>query len=133
MNLRDEFTKLVSWLHNTGLVDAINRTKNSEELKELWNSFTQTTRLLISEAMEWKRKFNSSKSFIFNPFEEITFPTEITCLIKIMGIDEEEIFFDKYDLQMALKKERKPFSSAIARLMENKPIMNITVEDIFSK
>ena len=133
--IREKFLRLASWLNRTGLVDALNRTKSVEELKELWNRFIQTSRQLITETNEWKRKFyyRKDKLLIFEPFEEIPYPTEIACLIKIMDLDEEEIFWDRCDLQNALKKERKPFSTKVAKLMNDKSIRCIATEDIFSE
>ena len=129
--LKEEFKKLAWLLNNTGLCVALEREENAEDLKDLWKYFQDTNRNLIVAAENWKKNYQSSNLPIFKTFEEVKLPLAVACLIKIMQISEDKLFSDKTDLQAALKKENRPFSKAVASLMDEKAIIEITAEDIF--
>ena len=129
---KEGFLRLLVLLHNTGLANAINRVDNSKDLKNLWKAFLDTNRTFIAKAKKWERE--RQPGFLFETFEEkIPYPTEIFCILKILGIKEEEIFEDPDDFQMSLKRENKPFSTAVAYLMKDKSVLDITAEDFFVK
>ena len=129
--LKDKFRRLAWLLNNTGLCVALEREENAEDLKDLWKYFQDTNRLLIIEANKWKKYYKSFNKPIFKAFEEVRNPLAVACLIRIMGMREEELFMDKDDLKAALKKENGPFSKTVASLMDEKAIIEITAEDIF--
>ena len=132
---KEKLLKLASWLNSTGFVDALNRTKDVDEFIELWHRFIQISRHLIAAANTWKQKFNSkkNKTLVFGSADEIVYPAEIACLIKIMDLDEEEIFLDTRDLQKALKNDQRPLSIKVVNLLNDKKIRYISAKDIFSK
>ena len=129
--LKEEFKKLAWLLNNTGLCEALGREETPEDLRDLWKYFADTNRLLIIEANKWKEYYKSFNRPIFKTFEEIRNPLAVASLIHILGMREEDLFWDREDLKAALKKENTPFSKAVASLMDEKTISEITAEDFF--
>lgn len=132
MEMKQKFINTSAWISVTGISDVLNHSmKNPKEFKENWDFFIQTCRPIVAAAKALEREFQASdKQPIFYPFENIRYPTEVACLLKIMNMDEDEIFEDTEDFKAALKREHKPLSTALAKLMETKKIKEITAENI---
>lgn len=133
--MKEKFLALVEEVKNTGIVEALYKTSNAEELTAAWQKFSAENQELIAKIKEWATEYEDSDTkAIFEDGEQIADPMEIAVCIKIIEnswVSEEEIFCNWEDLAKKIADIESDFAAAVAKLMYDNLICEITAEDIF--
>lgn len=134
--MKEKFLVLVKEIKNTGIVEALYKTSNAEELKATLQEFCTENQKLIKNIKDWASDFKASGTgAIFEKNEAIDNPMEIAVCIKIINdidVTECEIFGTWVDLMHEIESIGNDFAAAVAYLIDSMLIYEITAEDIFN-
>ena len=134
--MKEKFLTIVEEVKATGIAESFCKTSNAEELTLVWNKFIDENSDLIQKIKEWAEEFKKIDRGCFIEREDtVENPMEIAITIFIIddvnNLSECTIFEDYEDLISAMRGIGGCFYEAVANLVEEDYICEITAEQIF--
>lgn len=133
--MKQKFLALVEEVKGTGIVEALYKASNAEELTAAWQNFSAENQELLKKASEWGYEFKKAEvEYLFEDGESIEDPMEIVVTIRIAGnkVSECDVFEAFENLVNALEDLETDFANAVAECVSVNYIYDITAEDLFS-
>lgn len=133
--MKSKFLGLVEEVKELGLVEALYKTSNKEELSSVWKNFWSINKVLSEKIHDWADDFKKYESEpIFDMGETIENPMEVAAILSITSDDEvteDDIFEDCSDFENGLKDEDHDLAKTVADILHDCYIEEISAEDIF--
>lgn len=133
--MKQKLLALIKDIETSGLIESLQKSSDSEELKNVWQEWKDENHALHDKIITWAAEFKYFDTKpIFEEGEEIENPLEIIVIIRIIKndeISEFEIFEETADLIRALRNIGSDFADNVAIAVEECLICDIDIEDIF--
>lgn len=138
MVFKDTFLELVQQVKEIGVMEKLRSTTTEDELKVVRVNFLVENSSLIEKIEAWDKAFSKARvknkiSFIFPDSTDVVEDAEeiALCIHYLPKSTEEEIFENDSNLKNSLWKLNNDFAKAVAFLMDERWICDITDETLF--